>query len=131
MDRMFRRKLTDQLLLFVDPFFKFRLRENIRIVIKNRNLKIFRQIFQHITAAWCTTAVKEQSWNLLFRYDQFYLFIQFFLVILFLHLFISPHIADLFLIIVQLFSSHNIFSALFFFFRSIPARCTHAFFYFS
>ena len=73
MDRMFRRKLTDQLLLFVDPFFKFGFRKNIRIVIKNRNFKIFRQIFQHITAAWCTTAVKEQTWNLLFRYDQFYL----------------------------------------------------------
>ena len=128
---MLRRKLTDQLLLFMDPLFKFGLRKNIWIVIKNRNLKIFRQIFQHITAAWCTTAVKEQAWNLLFRYDLFYLFIQFFLVIFFLHLFISPHIADLLLIIVQLFSSHNIFSALFFFFHSIPAGFTHAFFYFS
>ena len=47
------------------PFPIFFFRKNIGIIIKNCNVKIFRQIFQHITAARRAAAVQEQTGNLI------------------------------------------------------------------
>ena len=59
------------------PFPIFFFRKNIGIIIKNCNVKIFRQIFQHITAARRAAAVQEQTRNLIFFLYLIYQFLQF------------------------------------------------------
>ena len=93
--------------------FQIRIPEKYSDCNKNRNLKIFRQIFQHITAASVHNSCEGTDVEPSFSDTISSIFYPVLSGNSFLHLFISPHIADLFLIIVQLFSSHNIFSALF------------------
>ena len=53
-------EFPDQALLLLSPFLVLRRRIDIRIIIKDRDLKIPGEVFQNITAARCTAAMEKQ-----------------------------------------------------------------------
>jgi len=53
-------EFPDQALLLRSPFLVLRRRIDIRIIIKDRDLKIPGEVFQDITAARCTAAMEKQ-----------------------------------------------------------------------
>lgn len=76
--------------LFLHTGMIFRCRINIRVIVKDCDFKIFRQIFQHIAAARGAAGVQKKRWNLLFAIQFLNEFIQFFLEISFIHTDIPP-----------------------------------------
>ena len=60
---MHRGKRVDQTLLFLHAVLVLRRRIDVGIIVKERNGKILRQIFQHVTAARRTAAVQQQGRN--------------------------------------------------------------------
>lgn len=62
-NRMHGGKRMDQTLLFLHAVLVLRRRIDVGIIVKERNGKILRQIFQHVTAARRTAAVQQQGRN--------------------------------------------------------------------
>ena len=85
MNRMFKLHLSDQSFNILHSFAVFFFQRDVWIIKKYRDLKIFRKIFQHITAARCTAAVKEKPWNFMFFFYVCKEGIQFPLIISFIH----------------------------------------------
>ena len=56
-------KRMDQTLLFLHAVLVLRRRIDVGIIVKERNGKILRQIFQHVTAARRTAAMQQQGRN--------------------------------------------------------------------
>ena len=75
-------KRMDQTLLFLHAVLVLRRRIDVGIIVKERNGKILRQIFQHVTAARRTAAVQQQGRN--FTVKSCNLRIKLFLVISFI-----------------------------------------------
>ena len=59
MNRMFKLHLSDQSFNLLHSFAVFFFQRDVWIIKKYRDLKIFRKIFQHITAARSTTTVQQ------------------------------------------------------------------------
>ena len=89
MNRVFCRQGIHQPSLLLCPLLVLFLGRYVGIIIKDRDLKILRQILQHIAAAGCTAAMQKEPGNpapaLILLYDGF----QFFLIISAVHLFLS------------------------------------------
>jgi hypothetical protein len=77
------RKCFDEMFLFLHSLVILLLRINIGVIVKDRNGKVIRQIFQYIAAAGCTATVKKKRWGLLREPMLFYDLFQFLLIVTF------------------------------------------------
>ncbi len=69
---------------FADSFAIFFFRVDVWVVVEYCDVEIFRQVFQYVTAAGCTAAVKKQAWDLVIFLRLIYKFFQFFLIVSFI-----------------------------------------------